>query len=126
MYTETGTYPVALVVISDKGCSDTLVRPLVVGEDYGIYVPNAFTPNADGLNDIFQPKGFGIVKYEISIFDRWGEKVYQTKVFNEGWDGTYQGRGNKIIEEGSYTWLINLTNVFGKSYELKGHVILMK
>lgn len=126
MYTEPGTYPVALVVTSDKGCMDTLIRPLVVGEDYGIYVPNAFTPNADGLNDVFQPKGFGIVKYELNIFDRWGEKVFFTKEFNEGWNGTFQGRSNKIIEEGSYTWLINLTNVFGKSYELKGHVILMR
>jgi gliding motility-associated-like protein len=126
MYTEPGTYVVALVVTSDKGCSDTLLRPLVVGEDYGIYVPNAFTPNADGLNDIFQPKGFGIVKYELNIFDRWGEKVYSTKAFEEGWNGTFQGRGTKILEESSYTWMINLTNVFGKAYELKGHVILMK
>jgi gliding motility-associated-like protein len=126
MYTDPGTYAVALVVKSDKGCTDTIVRPLVVGEDYGIYVPNAFTPNADGLNDIFQPKGFGIVKYEINIFDRWGEKVYHTKNFEEGWDGTFQGHGTKILEEGSYTWLINLTNVFGKSHELKGHVVLMK
>jgi gliding motility-associated-like protein len=126
MYTEPGTYPVALVVKSDKGCMDTLVRPLVVGEDYGIYVPNAFTPNADGLNDIFQPKGFGVVKYEINVYDRWGEKVYTTKNFDEGWNGTFQGRGNKIMEEGTYTWLINLTDVFGKSHELKGHVILMK
>jgi gliding motility-associated-like protein len=126
MYTDPGTYAVALVVKSDKGCTDTIVRPLVVGEDYGIYVPNAFTPNADGLNDIFQPKGFGIVNYEINIYDRWGEKVYSNKNFDEGWDGTFQGRGGKIMEEGSYTWLINLTNVFGKSHELKGHVILMK
>ncbi|HRD39415.1 MAG TPA: PKD domain-containing protein, partial [Bacteroidia bacterium] len=57
LYTEAGTYAVALVVKSDKGCIDTIVRPIVVGEDFGLYVPDAFTPNADGLNDIFQPKG---------------------------------------------------------------------
>ncbi len=125
-YTEPGTYPVALVVKSDRGCSDTIVRPLVVGEDYGIYVPNAFTPNGDGVNDIFQPKGFGIVEYEINIFDRWGEKVYSTKKIEEGWDGKFQGRKGDIIEEGSYTWLINTKSVFGKSHELKGHVILMR
>jgi gliding motility-associated-like protein len=126
MYTEPGTYVVALVVKSDKGCYDTLLRPLVVGEDFGIYVPNSFTPNADGLNDIFQPKGFGVVKYELNIFDRWGEKVFHTTTFEEGWDGTYQGRGNKICEENSYTWLINCTSVFGKAHELKGHVTLIK
>lgn len=125
-YTEPGTYPVVLVVKSDKGCMDTLIRPLVVGEDFGIYVPNAFTPNADGLNDIFQPKGFGVTKYELNIFDRWGEKVFSTKNFDEGWDGSFQGRGQKTCEEGSYSWLINCTSVFGKSHELKGHVVLMK
>ncbi len=125
-YTEPGTYPVVLVVKSDKGCTDTLIRPLVVGEDFGLYVPNAFTPNGDGLNDIFQPKGFGVVKYEIFMFDRWGEKVFATKEFTEGWDGSFQGRGTKSCEEGTYTWLIQCTDVFGKSHELKGHVTLMK
>jgi gliding motility-associated-like protein len=125
-YTEPGTYPVVLVVKSDKGCTDTLIRPLVVGEDFGIYVPNAFTPNLDGINDVFQPKGFGVVKYELNIFDRWGEKVFSTKTFEEGWDGTFKGRGGEILKEDSYTWLINATSVFGKSHELKGHVTLMK
>lgn len=126
MYSEPGTYAVALVVKSDHGCVDTIVRPLVVGEDFGIYVPNAFTPNEDGLNDIFRPKGFGVVKYELQIFDRWGERIFHTKDMNEGWDGKYQGRGGDIVEEGAYTWLINVTSVFGKAHELKGHVTLIK
>ena len=111
-YTE-GTYVVALIVKSDKGCLDTLLRPLVVGEDFGLYVPNAFTPNEDGINDGFQPKGFGIAKYELYVFDRWGEKLFHTKIFEEAWDGTYQGRGHTICEEGVYTWLIEATDVFG-------------
>jgi gliding motility-associated-like protein len=126
MYTEAGNYVVALIVKSDHGCMDTLLRPLVVGEDYGIYVPNAFTPNNDEWNNVFQPKGFGIVKYELFIFDRWGEKVFHTKTFDEGWDGTYQGRGHKICKEDVYTWLIQCTDVFGKSHELKGHVTLIR
>lgn len=126
MFTEPGTYPVALVVKSDKGCVDTIVRPIVVGEDFGIYVPNAFTPNGDGINDIFQPKGFGIVKYELQIFDRWGERIFSTKTFEEGWDGKFGSRGGDICENGSYTWLINVTSVFGKAHEFKGHVTLIK
>jgi gliding motility-associated-like protein len=129
-YTEPGTYAVALVVKSDKGCMDTLIRPLVVGEDYGIYVPNAFTPNGDGLNDVFHPKGFGITKYELNIYDRWGELMFHTTTFEEGWNGAKQKKADVsyplIIEEGTYTWLINCTNVFGKSHELKGHVVLIK
>ena len=126
LYTEAGTYAVALVVKSDKGCVDTIVRPIEVGEDYGIYVPNAFSPNDDGLNDIFQPKGFGIVKYELQIFDRWGERIFSTKTFEEGWDGKYGSRGGSVCQNGVYTWLINVTSVFGKSHELKGHVTLIK
>ncbi|HRD40580.1 MAG TPA: gliding motility-associated C-terminal domain-containing protein, partial [Bacteroidia bacterium] len=126
MYTEPGNYVVALVVKSDKGCIDTILRPLVVGEDFGIYVPNAFTPNSDGLNDVFQPKGFGVVDYELFVFDRWGEKVFSTKKFEEGWDGTFQGRGNKGCEQGTYTWLIRCTSVFSKAHELKGHVTLIR
>ncbi len=126
VYTEPGTYAVALVVKSDKGCIDTIVRPLIVGDDFGIYVPNAFSPNGDGLNEIFQPKGFGIVKYNLKIFDRWGEMIFETSTLEEGWDGKYQGRGDKIIQNGVYTWLIECTSVFGKAHELKGHVTLIK
>lgn len=129
-YTEPGNYAVALVVKSDKGCLDTLVRELVVGEDFGIYVPNAFTPNGDGLNDIFQPKGFGVTKYELNVYDRWGELMFHTNTFEEGWNGAKQKKMDvsypQIIEEGVYTWQINCTSVFGKSHELKGHVTLIR
>lgn len=128
-YTEPGTYAVALVVKSENGCSDTLVKELIVGEDFGIYAPNAFTPNNDGLNDIFQPKGFGVVKYQLQIFDRWGERVFETKSFDQGWDGKFRSKGldyDKVCEEGVYSWIINVTSVFGKAHELKGHVTLIK
>lgn len=125
-YTDPGTYPVTLVVTSDKGCSDTVIHPLIVGLDFGIYVPNAFTPNDDGLNDVFQPKGYGIDKYQLSVFDRWGEKLFYSEEFELGWKGTYEGRGNTICENGVYTWMIILIDVFGKKHELKGHVNLLR
>jgi len=122
-YMEPGTYAVALVVTSDHGCLDTIVKTIVVGEDYGIYVPNVFSPNGDGLNDIFQPKGFCITKYELRIFNRWGEELMFTNDFYHGWDGMYK---NKLSQEDTYIWKINLTNVFGKSHELTGNVTLIK
>lgn len=123
MYTDAGTYPVALVVTSDHGCTDTIVKTIVVGEDYGLYVPNIFTPNGDGLNDMFQPKGYGITKYELRIFNRWGEQLMFTNDFAQGWDGMWKG---KLSKEDTYIWKINLTNVFGKSHELSGNVTLIK
>ena len=129
LYENPGEYVVALVVKSDKGCTDTLLRPLKIYEDYGIYVPNVFTPNADGLNDTFQPKGFGINKYKMMIYDRWGEKVFETNDFEKGWDGKKQSKHDVnygICPDGSYTWQIKLTNTFGEAKEFTGHVILMK
>ncbi len=126
MYADAGEYMIALVVKSDKGCSDTILKSILVGEDFGIYVPNTFTPNGDGLNDIFYGKGFGIKKFEMQIFDRWGEKVFTSTDLNEAWDGSMQNKGSKQVQEGVYTWRIKLTNVFGKSKELTGHVTLIK
>ncbi len=126
-YADAGEYVIALVVKSDKGCSDTILKSILVGEDFGIYMPNSFTPNGDGLNDIFYGKGFGIKKFEMQIFDRWGEKVFTSTDLNEAWDGTFAAKGGtKQIQEGVYTWRIKLTNVFGKSKELTGHVTLIK
>jgi len=125
-YENAGTYVIALMVTSDKGCKDTIVKSITVGEDFGIYVPDAFSPNGDGINDIFQPKGFGIVKYELNVYDRWGEKMYSTKDFNQGWDGTFPRRSENIIKEDIYVWNIKVVNVFGKQKEYTGHVTLLK
>jgi gliding motility-associated-like protein len=129
LYENPGDYVVALVVKNTNGCTDTILKSIKVYEDYGIYVPNVFTPNGDGLNDIFQPKGFGITKYEMNIYDRWGEKVFGTKTFEEGWNGTKQSKNDVkygILADGTYTWQINLTNTFGEAKEFSGHVVLMK
>jgi gliding motility-associated-like protein len=125
-YEEPGTYPAVLIVKSDLGCTDTLIKAIFVGEDFGVYVPNSFTPNGDGVNDTFHPKGFGITKYEFDIFDRWGERVYHTNTFEEGWDGKHQTKGGEVLKSDTYIWRIKLTNTFGKAHEYTGHVTLIK
>lgn len=126
IYQTQGGYAVTLITVSDKGCRDTITKAVMVGEDYGLYVPNAFTPNGDGINDVFFPKGFGIVKYELNIFDRWGERLFTTNKFEEGWPGNYTGRTQDIVPNGVYVWQIRVLNVFGKSKELTGKVTVTK
>jgi gliding motility-associated-like protein len=129
IYMDAGDYVAALVVKSENGCTDTITKVVTVGEDFGIFIPNAFTPNGDGVNDVFQPKGFGIVKYEMQIFDRWGEKIFETTEFEKGWDGIRQKKNDinyTISKEEVYTWRIKATSVFGKAHEYTGHVTLIK
>ncbi len=122
-YPEPGNYLVTLLVTSDKGCKDTVSKTLTVEDNYAIYIPNTFTPDMDNLNDIFIPKGHGIKKYEMMIFNRWGEKLFQTKSIDQGWDGTYHGSECKVD---TYVWKINLITINGKGKELTGNINLIR
>jgi gliding motility-associated-like protein len=112
-----------LIVQNSYGCSDTTQRLVVIDPNYVIYVPNAFTPNGDGLNDIFQAKGFYITKFDMQIFDRWGEQIFTSNDINKGWDGTIKG---KIIENSVYVWKVVVVDAKKKRHDLTGHVTLMK
>jgi gliding motility-associated-like protein len=125
-YETAGEYVIALIVTSDKGCRDTAVKSITIGDDFGIFVPDAFTPNGDGLNDVFQPKAFGVVKYELNVFDRWGERLFTTTEFTQGWNGTFVRRGEELVKEDVYIWSIKVTTVFGKSKEISGKVTLIR
>ena len=96
-------------------------------EDLIFYVPNAFTPDGDEFNNTFQPvfaQGFDAFEYELLIFDRWGEIIFESHDPNIGWDGTYHG---KICQDGVYVWKIGikLANVDDR-IEKVGHVTLIK
>ena len=73
--------------------------------DY-IYVPNAFTPNSDGINDVFQVKGTAVETYEISIWNRWGQKVFESENLDDIWEGDFQG-GGYYVESETYVYQIN-------------------
>jgi gliding motility-associated-like protein len=117
---EFGIYPVTLIVTTGKGCSDTITKIVNVGEDFYIFIPNSFTPNQDGLNETFRPKGIGIKNYEITIFDRWGEIISKLTEF---WDGKYKG---VICQDGVYVYKITITDNMDKTHVIMGHVTLLK
>lgn len=122
-FDELGDYLVSLIVNSEFGCTDTVHKLIRIEDEYALYVPNAFTPNGDGKNDMFQPKGSGFTNYELYIFDRWGERLFYSNDFATGWDGTFRGL---VCQDGVYTFKINLVSIGGKAREITGSVTLYK
>lgn len=104
LYQDTGTYSVTLIIENFGGCSDTIIKNVCVENDYVLHIPNAFTPNNDNLNDTYKIIGIGIRKFNMKIFNRWGEIVFESNDINVGWDGNYKG---KKSAQGSYTYLLN-------------------
>jgi gliding motility-associated-like protein len=126
-YKDTGKYCVNLEVTNVHGCVDTTVQCLEIQPFFVIYVPNAFTPNGNGLNETFTAKGVGILTYEMWIFDRWGQQIYHCNDIYNGWDGKVQnGASGQIAQEDTYVWLIEVTDVLHKNHRYIGRVTLIK
>lgn len=109
--------------VNEFGCKAFDDVCVEVTTNYNIYIPNVFTPNNDGLNDIFLVYGTGISNFEMTIFDRWGEKLYVSKDQLTGWDGSYKGQ---ICKNDVYPYLVKFKALDGKIVTRTGHVTLMK
>lgn len=113
-----------LYVQNIAGClgTDDVFIKVYKGPTY--YLPNAFSPNGDGLNDVFRPTPVGIVRTNyFRVFNRYGELMYDTKEYRKGWDGTFKG---KKQDQGTYVWMISGLTRDGKTLEMKGTVILIR
>jgi gliding motility-associated-like protein len=86
-YSEVGAYQIVLMTSTIHNCRDTATGIVRVEYGFSFYVPSAFTPNGDGINDYFQGFGSFLKDYEMSIFDRWGILVYKTTDYDKPWDG---------------------------------------
>ena len=90
-YVKTDTFQACLIVFNSAGCSDTVCHPVATLINPLLDVPNAFTPGRFGQNGIIKVMGFGIVRMNFKIFNRWGQMVFQSVNPDQGWDGTYRG-----------------------------------
>jgi gliding motility-associated-like protein len=88
-----------------------------------LYVPNAFTPNGDGLNEVFRPKCWGYISMEVYIFDRWGTLLRHWTGFEDGWDGTFRGRK---VQEDVYIYMLKATTYTHNQIEKIGSVTVLK
>jgi len=123
-----GIYPVQLIVANGAGCRDTTIGRFVeIKGIYLFYIPNSFTPDGNGINDVFRPLGKDVDfvdNYNMQIFNRWGTLVFETSVIEEGWDGTYKGAP---VSDGVYIWKIKTKELYENLYhEDYGHVTLIR
>lgn len=123
-YEKHGTFFVTQSITNAFGCSASLTKTVYVWPEFRFWIPNAFTPNQNQLNDVFKPFVIGVENYKFFIFDRWGEIVFKTEDPKEGWDGTFQGKNCKTDV---YAWLIEFRNVeSGRNERHAGHVMLLR
>ena len=94
-YADSGQFTVTLYLENEGGCIDIHRETVCIELDPGIWIPNAFTPDADNLNDGWRPEGSQIEEYRLLIFNRWGELMFETEDFYEAWNGTYRGEPAK-------------------------------
>jgi len=124
-YLQAGDYKIKLITFNEGICSDTAYKEISIAEKSNIKLPEAFTPNSDGLNDKF------CILYTVSVesidfrvFNRWGELIFETTNLSEGWDGTYKG---KPQESGTYSYYIYVKYpLIEKPVLFKGSVTLIR
>ncbi|HXC03510.1 MAG TPA: PKD domain-containing protein, partial [Bacteroidia bacterium] len=126
-YQAVGKYCAKLVVRSIHGCLDSTEFCIEIQPISTLYVPNAFTPNGNSLNDSFYAQGTNIDPghFNLMIFDRWGNLIWETTTWGSGWDGKANG-GQKIAQEDVYVWKIVCQDLEGIRYNLVGHVSLIR
>ena len=118
-----GSYSYTLVITYNQECTVSDIVRVFVQSQHRVYVPNSFTPNNDGVNDVFYAYPVGAKYFNIVIYDRWGEKVFESNDEGQGWDGRYMGA---LMDPGIYVYMMNLT--FNDNYTVhnKGSITLIR
>jgi gliding motility-associated-like protein len=123
-YADSGSYCIRLRVIANNGCSDSTTQCIHLERraDVVYVVPNVFSPNGDGINDVFQIRNSGLKSMNCLIYDRWGKKLYEITSPSGSWDGK---SGNSRMSDGVYYYVLSLQTVYGSSKTLTGFVQLL-
>ncbi len=125
IFTDSGNIKISLLAVNQWGCRDSTAQYIFVIDTFIIFIPNTFSPNYDGINDEFKVGGLGIRNMEMSIYNRWGEKLFYRKDDSNSftWDGSYLG---ETVQEGTYMFTILARDQKKRPYYFKGMVTVLK
>ncbi|KJS04312.1 MAG: hypothetical protein VR77_12160 [Flavobacteriales bacterium BRH_c54] len=112
-----------LMVTDANGCSSTDQVTIFMDDSFVFFVPNIFSPNGDNENDVFYVRGQGFKSISINIFNRWGQKVFESDDVNTGWDGTFNGQE---MNTGVFVYYINLELYNGDKVQKQGNITLVR
>lgn len=125
-YTEPGNYKVTLIATNTQGCIDSISKFIEIRPEFSIYVPNAFTPDGDEFNQTWKVflSGHDPFDFDLFVYNRWGEIVWESHDASVGWDGTFNGRP---VQTGMYIWEIRAKIPFvDERREFRGHVNILR
>lgn len=122
-FTNPGSYNVTLDVVNQGNCPSSYAWSICILESTDIFLPDIFSPNKDGANDVLYLRGNGVKEMLFQIYDRWGNKVFESKDVKSGWDGTYKG---KDAEPGVYAYYLDVTLYTDKKITQKGDITLVR
>ena len=125
VYADSGTYLVTLFIENSYGCKNNIQKNVRIDPIFTIWIPNAFTPDGDDVNDYFTVKGYGIAQLDVMVFDKWGELLYNNddkEDLEPKWDGMYK---NILLKNDIYAYKIKVKDVLGRWHEFIGRVTLI-
>lgn len=123
-WTGTGTQTITQYVVNEIGCTSSVTGTVII-EGYVLYAPNSFTPNGDGVNDFWIPISAGLTAYNLKIFNRWGELIFQSEDSTMPWGGEVHG-GKHFAPDGIYNYLLTIHDSEGLPHDFIGHVVLTR
>lgn len=123
-FTDTGTYNILLVITNSNGCIDSVIYPVIAYPDFYVWLPNAFTPGNDRLNEYFAPVGQGWRFAEMRIYSRWGEQIYNTGEVRSIWTGRRED--GTFYPNDVYVYTMLFTTPIGETHKRMGTVTLVR
>lgn len=123
LYKKTGSYRVCLIASNGTSCTDSVCKTVQADVRTAIGVASAFSPNGDGVNDVLLVHGAAVESMNLKIFNRWGQKVFETSDMERGWDGTFKGQAQEME---TYAYLLIATFIDGSTTQQKGNINLIR